>query len=195
MEWIECREIFNGVYTYVRESYIANWFSSKVKDRSVSESVNEDENLSMTKTDEPQSQTDINARDVTKTNTENVSESVKRAEESEVMDKIQLDVEEKFPFALATLCCNLAAMDREYRAMKGYRAQPSFSEYFIDVEEDFPLCDRFVFPAIMYVSSMVLMDIDEDRSDDLYDKYATCVSQIASEFPPEILGTVEKYPY
>ncbi len=195
MEWVECKDIFNAVYSYVRASYISNWFSSKVKSRTVSESGTEDENLAMTKTDEPQGETNVNSKETTSTNTETVSESVQREDESEVMDKIQLDIEEKFPFALASVCTDLATLDKEYRALKGYRSQPNFSEYTIGVAEDFPLCERFVFPAIMYVSSMVLIDIDEDKSDDFYDKYATSVARITSEIPFEQLKTVEKYPY
>ena len=195
MEWVECKDIFNAVYSYVRASYIANWFSSKVKSRTVSESATEEENLAMTKTDEPQGETNVNSKETSGTNTETVSESINREEESEVIDKIQLDIEEKFPFAIASVCSNLAAIDKEYRSLKGYRNQPIFSEHMIEISEDFPLCERFVFPAIMYVSSMVLIDIDEEKSDDFYDKYATSVSEIISELPYQQLKTVEKYPY
>ena len=195
MEWVECKDIFNAVYTYVRASYISNWFSSKVKSRTVNESATEDENLVMSKTDEPQGETNVNSKETSATNTETVSESINREDESEVMDKIQLDIEEKFPFALASVCSNLATLDKEYRELKGYRGQPNFSEFMIEISEDFPLCERFVFPAIMYISSMVLIDIDEKRSDDFYDKYATSVSQIITELPYQQLNTTEKYPY
>ena len=195
MEWIECKDIFNAVYTYVKASYISNWFSTKVKSRTVSESSTEDENLTMAKTDDPVGETNVNTKEISETNTETVSESISREEESKVMDQIQLDLEEKFPFALASVCSNLSTIDKEYRKLKGYRLQPKFSEFMIELTEDFPLCERFAFPAIMYVSSMVLMDIDEKRSDDFYDKYATSVSMIISELPSQQLETVEKYPY
>ena len=195
MEWVKCKDIFKAVYTYVKASYISSWFSSKVKSRTVNESATEDENLVMTKTDEPQGETNVNSKEISNSNTETVSESINREDESEVMDKIQLDIEEKFPFAIASFCSNVATIDREYRKFKGYRTQPSFSEYMIEISEDFPLCERFVFPAIMYISSIILMDIDEKRSEDFYDKYAASVSQIVSELPYQQLKTVEKYPY
>lgn len=195
MEWVECKDIFNAVYVYVKQSYITRFFSTKVKNTTVSESISEDENLVMTETSDPQGESNINTRKTAGTNSETVMESINREDESKIIAQIQLDIEEKFPFALASLCCNLAKIDKKYRALKGYREQPVFSECIINVTDDFPLCERFVFPAIMYVSSMVLMDIDEERSDDLYDKYATSVAQIISELPAEKSSIVEKYPY
>lgn len=192
---ISCRDIFNAVYIYVRGSYISSLFSSKVKSKTASDSVNEDENLQKTKMDDVQRETQVNTKETLGTNTETVTESVDRMEETEVADKIRMDIDEKFPFALASVCANLAAIDREYRKIKGEEAQPKFSEYIIETSEKFPLCDRFVFPAIMYVSSIVLMDIDEKKSDDFYDKYAYAVSEIVSELPFEPKNTVEKYPY
>ena len=195
MAAVECRDIFNAVYTYVRSSYISNLFSSKVKSTTSNESIDESENLTMTKTSEPASETNVNSREVVGTNTEIVKESVERMDENTVADKIRIDLEEKFPFALASVCSNLATIDREYRKFKSEGEQPKFSEYLIEVTDDFPLADRFVFPAIMYISSMVLIDIDEKRSDDYYDKYASSVTQIVSEIPFENGKVAEKYPY
>lgn len=195
MAGVECRDIFNAVYTYVRASYISALFSSKVKTKTSSESVSEDENLQMTKTGEPLSETNVNTKEISGTNTETVKETLERKEETEVADKIRMDLDEKFPFALASVCSNLAKIDKEYRKMKGYVTQPKFSEYIIEASDEFPLSDRFIFPAVMYVSSMMLIDIDEKRSDDYYDKYASSVSQIVSELSSEGRKIVEKYPY
>ena len=195
MAAVECRDIFNAVYTYVRSSYISNLFSSKVKSTTSNESIDESEDLTMTKTSEPASETNVKSREVVGTNTEIVKESVERMDENTVADKIRIDLEEKFPFALASVCSNLATIDREYRKFKNEGEQPKFSEYLIEVTDDFPLADRFVFPAIMYISSIVLIDIDEKRSDDYYDKYASSVTQIVSEIPFENGKMAEKYPY
>lgn len=80
-------------------------------------------------------------------------------------------------------------------ALRAYDAQTEFSEFVIDVIDEFPLSERFAFPCIMFVSSMILIDIDEDKSDTFYDKYATAVSLITSEIPFECGSTAEKYPY
>lgn len=195
MATVECRDIFNAVYTYVKGSYISSLFSSKTKDHTVSENINEDENLKKTKATDSTSETNVNLKETVNTLTENTTESIKRMDEAKVADQIRMDLDEKFPFALASVCSNLAMLDKEYRRYKSYDGQPSFSAYIIETSDDFPLCDRFVFPAIMYVSSMVLIDIDEKRSDEYYDKYATSVAQIIAEMPNNLEKTVEKYPY
>ena len=195
MSALKGKDIFNAVYTYVRASYIDNLYSKKVKSHTASENVSEEENNSMAQTSEPTSETGNSTRTVTGTNSETVSETVERMSESEVADKIRLDIDEKFTFALASVCSNLATIDRDYRLLKGLPDQPTFSEYAIENSDTFPLCDRFVFPAVMFVSSMVLIDIDEKRSDDYYDKYASSVTQIISELPRKIYRTIEKYPY
>ncbi len=195
MAAIECRDIFNAVYINVKGSYISNLYSAKIKTKTSSGSQNSEENLQKTKAIDPEGETNFNIKELINANDEKISESIEREGESKVADKIRADVDEKFPFALASVCSNLAYLDREYRKLKDYEEQPHFSEFIIEVSDDFPLSDRFVFPAIMYISSMMLIDIDEKRSDDFYDKYALSVSKICSELPFESKSTVEKYPY
>lgn len=195
MDVVECRDIFNAVYINVRATYISNLYSSKLKSREVNESINEDENLNMTKTSDPENETNINSKEIIGNNSETIRESVDRKAESEVAAKIRADIDEKIPFALAAVCSELARLDREYRKINGYEEQPQFSEFMIEVFEDFPLSQRFAFSAIMYLCSMMLIDIDEKKSDDFYDKYAASVAKIISELPFESQKTVEKYPY
>ena len=195
MAGVTCRDIFNAVYINVRGSYISKFYSSKSKVKTLSENLTEEENLIMTETSDPTGETNVNSRQSGTTLSENITESVQRTNETEVANKIRSDVEEKFPFALASVCGNLAALDREYRKLNGYEEQPEFSKYLLETTDDFPLSDRFAFPCIMFVSSMILIDVDEDKSDAFYDKYATAVSLIASKIPFECTSTVEKYPY
>ena len=192
---VECRDIFNAVYTYVRGSYISNLYSSKVKttienaqdvEDGSDETTTHGENNTKSNRYQKENYKDINL---------SVKEKTERDDESKVADKIRMDIDEKFPFALASVCSNLATIDKEYRKMKEFENQPFFSEYTVEVDEEFPLSDRFVFPAIMYVSSMVLIDVDEKKSDDYYEKYASSVSKIISELHFDMGTTVEKYPY
>ena len=195
MAAVECRDVFNAVYTYVKGSYINSLYSFKIKSRTSNDNIDEDETLQKTKNAETSVENNVNKRDVKETNIETISESIDRMMEEDVADRIRMDLDEKFPFAIASVCSNLAVIDAEYRRYKGLEDQPEFSEYIIETSDDFPLCDRFVFPVIMYVSSMMLIDIDEKMSDEFYDKYATSVSKIISEIPYQQLRTVEKYPY
>lgn len=190
-----CRDIFNAVYANVKRSYVERFFTIKVKSKTSTESATEDESLKMNATTDPTSETNTNLKETSGSLTETVRESVERKPENEFVADVRLELEEKFPFALGSVCGNLAALDRRYRAFKGYDEQGEFSEFFIDVVDDFPLSERFIFPCIMYVTSMMLIDVDERCSDDFYDKYASAVSQIDAEIPFESKRIVEKYPY
>jgi DNA-binding Lrp family transcriptional regulator len=195
MSNVTCREIFNAVYVNVRESYIDKLYSTKIQSKSSNESKEEDTRSSSSK--DASSGETLSSDLVMMQGLMNgeVRERVERMDESEVADKIRADIEEKLPFALASVCANLATLDKEYRREKGYEDQTEFSEFVIETSDDFPLSDRFAFPCIMYVSSMVLIDIDEKKSDEFYDKYASSVSRISLEIPFLSGSTVEKYPY
>ena len=148
MSKVECRDIFNAVYTYVRGSYISKLYSTKVKTKvsilvdtkDISEDTSKNENVNQVNVVESVE----NAKDLNET----IKENVERKDEIEVADQIRMDLDEKFPFALASVCSNLAVIDKEYRAMNKFEDQPIFSEYIIETSDDFPLCERFVFPAI-----------------------------------------------
>ena len=195
MAGVKCKDIFQAVYVNVRGSYINSFYTSKVKSRSTSEERSEDEDLQKTLTDEPKSEKNFNTKEVLDNSSETVKESIERLAEEDVVADIRLDLEGKFPFALGAVCNNLATIDKLYREHKGHDEQEEFSEYFIDIEDMFPLSEVFVYPCIMFVSSMALIDVDEERSDDFYDKYASSVSAIVSQIPYKTSKMVEKYPY
>ena len=195
MPMMDCRDILDAVYLQVCDSYIAYFYSSDIKSKTVSESHDASENLKKTETSEPVAATTTTTKQSANDFTETVKSGVERSKEEDVRSEIRLNVQEKFPYALATVCANLARLDKMYRRLKGLEEQPKFSEYFLDVGDTFPLSDRFVFPCIMFVSSIVLMDINEKRSDKYYKKYVETAKSIALEIPCEIASIVEKYPY
>lgn len=192
---VTCREIFNGVYINVRGSYISNLYSAKTKSNKYKKNTNEDENLEINKTNEPEIVYNIKGNVVDISFEETTTEALVRQEESEVLSKIRLDLDEKVPYVIASFCSNLSTLDKVYRKWKGYKEQNEFSAYMLEQDEEFPLSERFVYPCIMYISSMVLIDIDEKMSDAFYEKYASLVSLIAKEIPLDCLSTVEKYPH
>ena len=190
-----CRDIFNAVFINVRESYISSLYTTKTKSKIVGSvgscsEVSEEDDLV-----ELNMKTSRANKDVTDDINEFITEKIERQEGSDITAKIRSDIEEKFPFAMGAVCSNLATLDREYRKFKGFDEQAEFSEFIIETTDEFPLSDRFAFPCIMFVSSMVLIDIDEKKSDDFYEKYASAVAQIVSELSYETSSTVEKYPY
>lgn len=195
MSAVFCKDIFDGIYVNVRGSYIANLYSSKTKSTNYTKNINEDENSNVKDIIDPKGEMGIFGRVEDTAYNETVTEKLERKDEGEVMSYIRLDLEEKLPFIMASFCSNLSVLDKAYRKWKGMDEQGTFSEYAIKTSEAFPLCERFVYPCIMFASSMVLMDIDEKMSDEFYEKYVSLISLINSEIPLERLSTVEKYPY
>ena len=192
---LDCRDVLDAVFAQVKDAYVLYFYSAKVKSTSSNENASIDEELKMTAYADPESETNINSKESVGTSTETVKESIEITTDNKILLEIRREMEEKFPYALATVCNNLAKLDRMYRKIKNYDEQPSFPELYLRVGDDFPLSERFVFPCVMFVASMLLIDIDEKKSDAFYDKYATTVTQIVSEMPFECDSTVEKYPY
>lgn len=192
-----CRDIFDAVFLNVKESYIKSRHSSKVKSRTLSESLSEDENLSMSAVTsaDPKTETNINSKDVSTTLSETVRESTERDDDDITVARISMELEEKFPYALGAACSDLAYLDELYREEKGMEAQGDFCKFYLDLPDAFPLCEEFGYPCVMFVSSMLLIDVDEERSDDFYERYASAVSKIASRLSYKCGSTVEKYPY
>lgn len=195
MATIMCRDVLNTVYIYVKGCYIEKYYSTITKIRTSSKGLNEDENLIMTKTDAPTGESNVNEREVSETFSESVREITERKTESEVANQIRMEIDLKLPCALSAVCGNLATLDRKYRAFKGYEKQESFPEDKLDATGVFPLSGRFLYPCIMYISSMVLIDVDEQKSDEYYKEYVSSLSSIIAEIPFESAPTVEKYPY
>jgi len=195
MPMMDCRDILDAVYNSVKDFYIAHFYSAKVKSRTVNENTVVDESLKTSSTSEPVMESETNNRESDTSTSETVREELERTPESEIMLDIRMELEAKMPYALATVCANLACIDRLYREWKGYDEQQAFSEFYLTVGDDFPLSERFAYPCTMFVSSMMLIDIDEAKSDAFYEKYATLVTQIVSEIPMKNGAIVEKYPY
>lgn len=149
----------------------------------------------MTASSEPISENNVNSRDENSSSTETVTDTIERMEKSEIMADVRSDIDARFPFAIASVCSNLSHIDKLYREANALEEQPEFSSFVMDISDDFPLADRFAFAAVMFVSSMLLTDVDDAKSDKFYKKYADSVQQIVNEIPC-LSGTIkERYPY
>lgn len=195
MAAIDCLDIFDAVYATTKRSFLERLDTVKVKSKTFEKSSAEDESLNKTTLSEPVTVTEVNNTSVEDAGTETVKESIERVSETDAVAKIRKEIEDKFPYALASVCAELQRLDVLYRERTGGVAQGEFSHYFIDVTDTFPLSEIFVFPCIMYISSIIIIDVDEKRSDALFEKYAKSVSSISALMPFETGKTVEKYPY
>ena len=87
------------------------------------------------------------------------------------------DYAERAPFIIASFCTQNADLDKATRRMLGEASQHDFSAAYIELEDEFPLLERFAPAAALYLASMLVMEDFEDLSDRLYDRYCDLVSR------------------
>ncbi len=92
------------------------------------------------------------------------------------------DLAERAPYHLASFCTEAAEIHRIYlsHTEEEEPSEPSYSVY-LALEQSFPLPDRFVPAAALYLSAMLILDEDPERSDRLYHRYAEAMTEILGE--------------
>ena len=93
------------------------------------------------------------------------------------------DYAERAPYIAATFCCETAALDRDYRESHKLEPQKLFSEVYLSLSDDFPLCSRFTSAAAYYIAAMLVLEENEKLSDVFFDKYCESLSAAVSEIP------------
>ena len=97
------------------------------------------------------------------------------AESSDPADNA--DYAERAPFIIAAFCTQNAALDKATRRMLSEGSQHDFNAAYIELDDEFPLLERFAPAAALYLASMLVMEDFEDLSDRLYDRYCDLVSR------------------
>jgi hypothetical protein len=90
------------------------------------------------------------------------------------------DYEERAPYLLASFCSLASEVDKRIRRMEEIEDQISFSPAFLSLDSTFPLCDRLVPTAALYLAAMLVIDENDTLSDSLYDKYCDAIASISS---------------
>ena len=98
-------------------------------------------------------------------------------------NEAELDYRERAPYLIATFWCTAAAFDRDYRESRRLEAQKDFSELYVSLDDEFPLCKRFSTAATYYLAAMLIADSDEAFSERLFEKYCDALSAAVSEIP------------
>lgn len=102
------------------------------------------------------------------------------------------DYAERAPYILANVISDLSALDGQYRAMRGEKATP-FARVRIELEDTFPLSDRFAGAVSDHLAAMLTVDEDSELSDTFFDKFCTAVAAITAEIPAERQKILDVY--
>ena len=103
------------------------------------------------------------------------------------------DYEERAPYLIATFCNEITEIDNAVRKALGIEKKSEFDRVWLDLEEEFPMLDRFVSVAAKYLAAMLVIDEDTDLSDKLYEMYCDAISAIRSQIPCIIEKTANRY--
>ena len=103
------------------------------------------------------------------------------------------DYKERAQYLLASWCTELAGMDSEFRISSGKPQGLPFSNVIIELEYDFPLCERFAPAAAYFLASMLVAEENPDFSDKLYARYTDAISSLAQEIPASVEPIMDRY--
>ncbi len=91
------------------------------------------------------------------------------------------DYAERAPYLIASFCSMAKSLDKKLRRRDGLVKQAPFSPVFLELEADFPLCERLITTAALYVAAMLVIEENTSLSDSLYDKYCDGIASLSTE--------------
>lgn len=106
----------------------------------------------------------------------------------------EADLADRAPYIGAALCREASALDRAYRKAFGMENGVDFDGLYLDLEEKFPLADRFAPAAAYYMAAMLILDEDTELYEKLFERWCDALASISAEIPFVKGSTAEVYP-
>lgn len=104
------------------------------------------------------------------------------------------DYAERAPYIIASFIGEAIDVDKKYRLANNIEGDADFEGVFIDLDQEFPLCERLISPAVLYLSSMLLSDESPELSEDYYERYCDSISSVCSSLPFDSQDIKNCYP-
>lgn len=95
-------------------------------------------------------------------------------------DDLCSDYEERAPYVLASFCSQVTDVDKRIRLIENIEAAKDFNKLYLDLDGNFPLCDKLLGCASLYLAAMLLADNDYELSDSFYDKYCDAIATLSA---------------
>lgn len=90
------------------------------------------------------------------------------------------DYEERSEYLIASFCNQFVTMDALISSLLGENAGSYKTTVRLDPDQKFPLADRFANAAIYYLSAMLVIDENEELSEQFFALYSDAVSMLKS---------------
>lgn len=96
------------------------------------------------------------------------------------------DYESRAPYLLGSFYTEQIPLQKKLDAAN--RAEPIEYEpcLYVDLESHFPLSDELIAPAVNYLAAMLVIDENEEMSDQFFDRYIDGVASIAASLPASL---------
>lgn len=103
------------------------------------------------------------------------------------------DYAERTPYVMATFCSQVSGTDSVIRKLSGESEANSYSPVYLSLEDEFPLLDVFVAPAMLYLAAMLVIDYDAELYDRFFTRYCDAISQICDTTAGVCEKTSDRY--
>ena len=101
----------------------------------------------------------------------------------DMSDDCLTDYEDCSVYLLATCCRECASIDARYRAAHAMEPASIPRGVYIDLEDDFPLCDALVPAVTYYLAAMLVADENEELSDRFFSLYTDSLAALSASIP------------
>ena len=96
------------------------------------------------------------------------------------------------PYIIASFCGMASIVDKHYRAAFSLGLQPSFNRVRIELNDIFPLCDRFLNASATYLASMLIAPHNPELSRILREDARESLATAYDEIPAKVHGIIDK---
>lgn len=103
------------------------------------------------------------------------------------------DLAERAPYLIAAFCTEASELDNDIRAAYGLPPAAAFEGVWLDLKDPFPLSDKLVPVACLYLAAMLILDEDSELSDRLYDRYCDGMATLRSSIPATTESIIDRY--
>ena len=93
------------------------------------------------------------------------------------------DYTERAPYIIAAFVSEAYNADERYRIAHGLDKSPEPDQVYVDLDDEFPLCDRLAPMCAFYLASLLIADESPELSESYYDRYCDSISSFLYSLP------------
>ena len=93
------------------------------------------------------------------------------------------DYTDRAPYIIAAFISEAFDADKKYRIAHGLDEADEPDQVYIDLDDEFPLCDKLAPMCAFYLASLLIADENPEISESYYDRYCDSISSFIASLP------------